>query len=358
MTAAAGAFEPRPHVVIVGAGIAGIAAALRIRTLRPDVLITVVEATARIGGKIAGEVVAGCVVDGGADVCIGAKLRATELFTQLRLEERVVTVNPRGLPSLERRGHSLTPAPTRFTDELLTFPDGMRELVDAACSALRDVTVVTWTPVTEISRIAGAWNVHFGSGSYPGDAVILAVPADAAARLLSAVAPRESGALADLQCPPTTTVTMAWEQSDVPCPFDATGYMVTDPSDTVTACTWTSSKIPSHAAHGAALVRGYVRGSGDGASAAVLYEVRSTLGITARPLFSRTYAWPAGIPVYTPAHASAVAKLTDVLSTHPGLYVAGSAFHGVGIPDCIASGERAANAAVAHLSLLPATTGT
>ncbi|MDQ6738458.1 MAG: FAD-dependent oxidoreductase [Gemmatimonadota bacterium] len=355
MTGPSDAGDARSHIVIVGAGIAGLSAALRLRSLDRNVLITVIEATARVGGKIAGETVAGCVVDGGADVCIGAKLRATTLFAELGLDERVVTVNPNGLPTLERRGRSLTPAPTRFTDELLTFPDGMREMVDIVCAALDDVAIVTWTRVEALSETEAGWIVDTSNVSYNADAVIVAAPAVAAARLLSEVAPVESARLADLKCPPTTTVTMAWHEADIPYPLDATGYLVIDPAENVTACTWTSVKIPSHAPVGTTLLRGYVRGAADGASAAVLDEISTTLGVRTRPIFARTYEWPAGIPAYTPEHSATVTALADMIESHPGLYLAGSAFHGIGIPDCIASGERAAEAAFTHLSNIPTT---
>ena len=342
--------ESRAHVVIVGAGIAGLAAALRLRSLDRSILITILEATPDTGGKIAGEVVSGCVVDGGADVCIGRKLRSTKLFESLHLADRVVPVNPNGLSTLERRGGALVPAATHFTDELLTFREGMRELVDAACAALDDVAVVTWARADSLAEVAPGWTVGTSSSCYHADAVVLAIPANAAADLLAGLAPLESSQLKSLECPATTTVTMAWLDEDVPHSLDATGYLVVAPVDSVTACTWTSAKIPTHAADGATVIRGYVRGSADGASAAVLHELRETLGITRRPIFSRTYEWPAGIPVYSAAHAANVTTLEQALESYPGLYLAGSAFHGVGIPDCILSGERAAEAALAHLS--------
>ncbi len=341
------------HVLIVGAGIAGIAAALRLRAVNADCRITLVDAAARFGGKIDGEMVAGCVVDGGADVCIGAKLRATHLFDALRLGDRVVTVNPRGLPSYEKRGTNLVPAATQFTDELLTFREGMRELVDVSCAALASVTVVTSSGICALSAEDGRWKTEATNGSHIADAVIIATPAASAAELLATIAPDPAKALSALEYPPTTTVTMAWHEPVMTRPLDATGYVVTDPAARVSACTWTSSKTPSHASAGTILVRGYVRGEVGGGAAAVLAEVAEVLGITARPLFTRTYEWPAGIPVYTPEHEAAVRDLTAALGSAGGLYLAGSAFHGVGIPDCIASGERAAESVATYLNSPP-----
>ena len=343
------AVNDAPHVLIVGAGIAGIAAALRLRRLAPDCDITLVDAALRFGGKIDGEIVAGCVVDGGADVCIGKKLRATAMFTDLQFADRVIRVNPDGLDSFEKRDGKLVPAATRFTDELLTFREGMREIVDAACAALDGVRVLPNTKVATLEADGTKWKADSETGSHTADAVILALPASEIATLLAGIAPKEAAAIGTLEYPPTTTVSMAWHAADIPRPLDGTGYVVADPEAVVSACTWTSAKIPSHATTGTLLVRGYVRGV-SGGSAAVLQEVSAVLGVRARPLFTRTYEWPMGIPVYTPEHESNVRALELALAPLHSIFLAGSAFHGVGIPDCIASGERAASAAVNFLS--------
>lgn len=340
-----------PQVLIIGGGIAGLASALRVRTLDSACRVTILDSAARLGGKIVGEIVDGCVVDGGADVCIGDKLRTTHMFIDLDLESRSIRVNPNELPTYELRDGGLQRFPTSFNGELLTFRRGMQEIVDAACSALDNVTVVTNTPVQSLGPDHAAWRAEsFGGMSYLADAVIVATPAPSACALLSSVAPHEAAHLHALEYPSTTTVTMAWRATDVPHALDGTGYLVTDGVTRVSACTWTSSKHPSHARPGAVLLRGYVRGTGGNPSAVMQDEVAAVLGIVAPPLFTRVYEWSAGTPVYTPAHESNVRALAERLVTVPGLFIAGSAFHGIGIPDCIRSGERAAGAAVSYLA--------
>ncbi len=81
----------------------------------------------------------------------------------------------------------------------------------------------------------------------------------------------------------------------------------------------------------------------------LLEEAATTLGIKAQPLFTRVYKWPAGIPSYTAAHEATVRAITERLADVAGVFIAGSSFHGVGIPDCIRSGERAAAAAAHYL---------
>ena len=338
------------RVLIIGGGITGLAAALRIRALDSSCGITIVDAASRLGGKIAGEIVDGSVVDGGADVCIGAKLRTTHIFTDLDLATRIVLVNPNGLPTYERRDGRLQRSPTTFNGELLTFRRGMQEIVDAAWSALDNVTVVTGASIQSLAPEQHGWRAESAtSGSFVADAVIVATPAAVSATLLSFAAVGLHW-LDELTYSPTTTVTMAWNATDVEHPLDGTGYLVADDTARVSACTWISSKNPSHASPGVALLRGYIRGNGTDAATLMREEVAESLGITASPLFTRVYEWSSGIPVYGPEHDANVSTLNDGLATTPGIFVAGSAFHGVGIPDCITSGERAAAATTAYLA--------
>ena len=81
------------------------------------------------------------------------------------------------------------------------------------------------------------------------------------------------------------------------------------------------------------------------------------LGVTAAASLTRVSRWPHGMPQYLLGHPERVGRIEATQREHAGLFLAGNAFHGVGLPDCIASGERAADAAAAHLraaSLLPA----
>ncbi len=340
------------EILVIGGGIAGIAAALRIRALNDSCTITLADSAARLGGKIAGDVVDGCVVDGGADVCIGNKLRATSLFDALSLGTRVIRVNPDNLPTYERRDGELRRSSTTFDGELLSFRNGVRELIDVAAAALSDVTVRTNAAAESIQGTAdGRWITKFADGtSLSADATIVAVPARAAMTLLSSLAVKGAETLDGIAYPATTTVTMAWNAEDVQCSLSGTGYLVTDPSSAVSACTWTSSKNPTHAPRGVVLLRGYVRGCGLDAVSLIRTEIASTLGVTATPLFTRVYEWPAGIPVYPPDHDANVTALGDALAAAPGIFIAGSTFHGIGIPDCICSGERAGASAATYLA--------
>jgi oxygen-dependent protoporphyrinogen oxidase len=78
-------------------------------------------------------------------------------------------------------------------------------------------------------------------------------------------------------------------------------------------------------------------------------EVSARLGVTAPASLTRIRRWPRGMPQYLLGHPERVARIEAACSKHAGLYLAGNAFHGVGLPDCIDSGERAADAAAVYL---------
>ena len=342
--------DRRRAALVIGGGISGLAAAIRIRALDPSVTVTIIEATAELGGKIAGEMVDGCVIDGGADVCIGEKLRTTHLFAALNLDARAIRANPDGLPTYELLDGRLQRMPTTFHGELLTFPTGVREIVSVACSNLAGVAVLPSVAAVAIERDGSNWRVRCSDGTdLTSDVVIVTTPATASAALFAGIAPDSASRLGELEYPSTTTVTMAWRVTDVPRPLDATGYLVADPAARVSACTWTSAKNPAHSPLDVALLRCFIRDETGDPAALMRREVAAVLGITAPPILTRVYRWPSAIPLYTSTHNETVRELSRQLIANPGLFVAGSAFHGVGIPDCIHSGERAATDAVSYL---------
>jgi protoporphyrinogen oxidase len=341
-----------PHVVVIGGGVAGLACA-RALEAAGDRHVTLIEATDRLGGKVRSDRLNGFVLDGGSDVCIGDKLRRTEAFAALALGDRLVRVNPNELPTYTLRDGKLHPAPVAFTGELVTFENGMQGIVDALVGALRTTRVDLGTRVALLARVASRWHVTLDDGrTIVADAVVIALPARESARLLHPFAPHSADALRTLRYLPTTTVSLGWRRDEVPHPLHGTGYLVDGARDgDVTACTWTSSKTPSHAPDDFVLLRGYIRGVVPDPVALVLEQLRATLGISAPPSFTHVTEWPEGLPEYPASHSETVASLERELASNPGLAIAGAAFHGVGVPDCILSGEAAARAVLSTTSV-------
>jgi oxygen-dependent protoporphyrinogen oxidase len=185
------------------------------------------------------------------------------------------------------------------------------------------------------------------------DAVVLAVPASAAARLVRDVAPGLAGQLAAIPFASTTIVQAAYAANAVGVPLEGSGHVNPRAGGRpVSACTWMSSKFEQRAPPGAVLLRAFIKGEAAAAGDDVVIrlafdEFRETLGITRDPLWLRLDRHPESMPQYTLGHQDRVAAIETSLLELPGLYVAGQSYRGAGIPDTIGSANRAADAVLA-----------
>jgi oxygen-dependent protoporphyrinogen oxidase len=154
----------------------------------------------------------------------------------------------------------------------------------------------------------------------------------------------------------TATVYLAYKQADLPRPLEGYGYIIPRAEGRpALACTWTSSKFSGRAPDGFGLIRVFLGRAGqpdvlaqDDAQLTALAqaELASTLAIRAQPALQRVFRWPLAMPQYNLGHLERVLTIEQRLAALPGLHLAGNAFRGVGLPDVIASGEAAAQAAV------------
>jgi oxygen-dependent protoporphyrinogen oxidase len=204
----------------------------------------------------------------------------------------------------------------------------------------------------EVVRVASGYRVEFVSGdAIEADAVILATPAFVTAELLEDFDGDLAAAHAEVPYASSVVVSLAYSRADV-IPLDGYGYLVPrrEGSD-VLACTWSSQKWDGRAPDEAVLVRVYA-GRFGGVEMTALddselvaharNELRVT-GVEAEPLFTRVRRWPRGMPQYVLGHPALVERIERVVLEHPGLALAGAAYRGVGVPDCIRSGELAAD---------------
>jgi oxygen-dependent protoporphyrinogen oxidase len=147
-------------------------------------------------------------------------------------------------------------------------------------------------------------------------------------------------------------VTLAYLETDIPRPLDGYGYVIPRREGRkALACTWTSTKFPHRAPEGYALLRVFIGRAGQEAEipwddAGLLEvareELNLTLGITTDPLLTRIYRWEKAMPQYNLGHPGRLHRIERFLTAYPGLALAGNAYQGIGIPDCIYSGELAA----------------
>lgn len=270
-------------------------------------------------------------------------------FPVLREMERESGSVVRGL---RRRAPSARTGPA-----FLSMPGGLAEIVEAAQRAFER------SPQVEIRLGARVEGVALGprvlarladGSSVEADGVVMATPAHAASRLLAASAPALSDELGAIEHASVAIVTLAYGARDIPRELDATGYVVPRiEGREALACTWSSSKWQGRAPAGSVLLRIFLGGDGrreivtrpdDALLAIARDEVARTLDARAEPVLMRVTRWLDATPQYTVGHVERVARIEHLAGEHPSLALAGNAYRGVGIPDCIRSGERAADA--------------
>ncbi len=240
----------------------------------------------------------------------------------------------------------------------VTLPGGVGELIAALVRRLRRTTILTEKAVTEIRRAGGGWRVLLAPGEViEAQAVIVAAPAFAAAELLARLDAPLAGALEEIPYASSATISLAYRRADIQAPLDGYGYLIPRSSGSdLLACTWTSQKWAGRAPAGIVLLRVYAGRFGrrpilDEDDATLLElargELADTLDIQSPPVLSRIYRWKRGMPQYNLGHLERLAAIERRIEGLPGLFLAGAAYRGVGIPDCIHSGDRAARAAAA-----------
>lgn len=235
----------------------------------------------------------------------------------------------------------------------VTLQDGVDELVEALVRRLDRASLLTGCRVIGVRPQAeeARWAVHLGDGTtLTADAVVLAVPAYVAADLIESFNPTLATGLRKIRYVSTATVSLGYRRADVPHPLDSAGFLIPrSEGRRITACTWSSIKFAHRAPADHVLLRAFVGGARDehladlddaAMLAMVRSELRDILGITAVPVLSEIFRWPKGNPQYDVGHLERVARLEALCN--PGLFLAGSAYHGVGLPDCVRSGRRVA----------------
>ena len=244
----------------------------------------------------------------------------------------------------------------------LTPTTGLAEIVEALVESLKSkVDLRLNTRVSSVTRNleSDTWNVTFDSTTIESDAVILATPAYVSGNLLASFDPELASTLKSIPYASTATVSLAYRLSDVPRELDGYGYVIPRREGRkALACTWTSTKFPHRAPNGYALIRVFVGRAGqdipwdEGELLEVAKEeLKLTLDVNTEPLASRVFMWDRAMPQYNLGHPEILKRIDAALENHPGLALAGNGYRGIGIPDCIHSGELAAEKILKSMSL-------
>jgi len=235
----------------------------------------------------------------------------------------------------------------------VTFADGMEELTRVLATRLPPGAARLKERVTGATREGGQWRVATASGAvFGGDALILAPEAYQAARILRYVDPGLAHLLEDVPHASSATVTLAYRRDEIRHPLDGFGFVVPQVERrAVLACSFSSVKYPGRAPDGYALLRVFMGGAlngsvleADDASlvATARADLHSLLGVAAEPRFTQVARYPRAMPQYHVGHLARVEAIEQAVARHPGLRLAGGAYRGVGIADCVRSGEEAA----------------
>jgi oxygen-dependent protoporphyrinogen oxidase len=241
----------------------------------------------------------------------------------------------------------------------VSLPGGIGELVDALLGALAVGTVTFSARVTEIRR-AGMYVIESAAGRFEAHTLILAVPAYVAASLLHGFDTHLASLCDGVPYASTATVALGYRRDQVSHPMHGTGFVVPRVERRpLLAGTWVTSKWPGRAPEGHVLVRGFLGGGRDprrlDATDDTLVglareELTQLLGIIGEPVLTRLFRWTRQSPQYEVGHLQRVAAIEQRLASIPGMFVTGSGFRAIGIPDCIADGRETAASAAAFLA--------
>lgn len=234
-----------------------------------------------------------------------------------------------------------------------SLPGGMSELVNALTLALPKDSVRLNTRISRLTAQSSGFAVETASGErIAASAVVLATPAFATAAIVEELDPALARMAAQINYHSAGTVLMAFKRSSVAHPLRGAGFVVPAVERSgITAGSWLSSKWAGRAPEGFVLLRAFVGGARDPHAIersdaelvrVALAALRPLLGISGEPRFTRVYRFPRANAQHDVGHGALVADIDRALTRHPGLFVTGSGFRGVGIPDVVADARDTA----------------
>jgi oxygen-dependent protoporphyrinogen oxidase len=247
-----------------------------------------------------------------------------------------------------------------------TLRGGLQQLIDALTARLDPGSVRLSTPVTGLEKVAGGWMVEAGGAKELYDAVILASPAWAAGALLEQVDDVLAAELSGIPYSSSITVNLIYDEARLGRLPEGFGFLVpVVEGRSMLACTFVHRKFAGRTPQGKAVLRAFLGGMKNEALlaesdadlvATVRRELNEILGEKivprkAEPEHTQVSRWPRAMAQYAVGHQERKQRIAGRVAALGGLRLAGNAYDGIGIPDCIRLGRQAARELLEHFHL-------
>ena len=233
-----------------------------------------------------------------------------------------------------------------------TLKNGLGQMVSALAARLEGRATVLHRRAEAVERDGGGFRIRLEDGWLECAQLVLACEAHNAATLAGKLDGRLADLLGSVPYSSSMTVALGFPNSAFPKPLDGFGFLVPKRERRrLVACTWVGTKFSHRVPSGTTLLRCFLGGMDDGGIlsesddaivAAVVNELHGIAGLRAAPAFSRIFRWPRSMAQYTVGHPARVAEIEARTAAIPGFQLAGNAYTGIGIPDCIRMGKQAA----------------
>jgi oxygen-dependent protoporphyrinogen oxidase len=229
-------------------------------------------------------------------------------------------------------------------------------MVDAVSAAAKPEVLAGRAETIE--RTASGFRVRLGGDWIEARDVVVACEAHNAGPLVAPLDARLGKLLGSVPYSSSMTVAVGFDAADFPQPPVGFGFLVPKKERRrLVACTWIGTKFSFRVPDDKIVARCFLGGMDDAGvlaesdeaiAAEVARELREIAGVTARPRFTRIFRWPRSMAQYTVGHPARLAEIEALVAAIPGLHLAGNAYQGIGIPDCIRMGKAAAERIHAH----------
>jgi len=242
----------------------------------------------------------------------------------------------------------------------VTLRNGLGHLIDVLVDHLTDVSVNLNHPILAVTPTSDhRWSVSPSTTTFDG--VVVALPAPHASGLLSTTDAELSDSLGSISYASSAVAVLMYRRDQISDPLDGFGLVVpTVERRQIVAASYSSVKFPGRAPADQVLIRVFVGGALqpellEKTDAEILQlaqvEISEILGICGEPLRADLVRWQEKMPQYHVGHVQLVDRIENLVAKHTGLELAGNAYRGVGIPQCVQSGDSAARRLASELGL-------